>query len=59
MLPNFHSPRYYASYTSFVLQAFDRHIGKVQKMRIYQDTRAEQTKRLQKKRNSGDANATI
>ena len=59
MLPNFHSPRYYASHMSFVLQAVDRHIGKVYKMCVYRAIREEQIKCLQGKRNSGDANATI
>ena len=59
MLPNFHLPRHYASRTSFVLQAFDQHIGNVYKIHVYLDIRAEQKKRLRVKRNSGDAYATI
>ena len=44
---------------SFVLQAFDQHIGNVYKIHVYLDIRAEQKKRLRVKRNSGDAYATI
>ena len=59
ILPNFNSSKYYASHMSFALRSVDRNIGKVYKMRVYRAIRAEQTKRLREKRNSGDANATI
>ena len=39
ILPNFHSPMYYSSHMSFVLQAVDRYIGKVYKMHVYRDIR--------------------
>lgn len=58
-LPNFLPPRYYPSQMSFVLQAVDRHIGKVYKMRVYRAIRAEQIKRLKEAHATGDITATI
>lgn len=58
-LPNFLPPRYYPSQLSFCVQAVDRHVGKVYKMRAYRSIRAEQMRRLREARAGGDTTATI